>query len=345
MTKSLASKVLPPFVRNAINRSIDPHVTKRADGRGPCSRKTERERRQGIMAAIAQLWELGFHVQKLESLSQKHIEALVHSWHEQGVAAGTLHTRLSMLRVLCEWLGKPNVVKDITDYLPKEEVRRHTVAKESKAWDAKAVDPLLVIELANQIDERLAVMLSMQHFFGLRVKESIEIRPSHVLVDGGKALEIREGTKGGRLRRISIDSPEQQRVIEWASRVAATGHTKRLRWTDCTFLQAQNRFYNLVRKRLGITAKAMGVTAHGLRHGYAQREYRNETGLPTPIEGGALGRIDREKHLAASLNVSRALGHGRIDVTTAYYGSYRHGLRVKVPTTMTFQFNSKSDPD
>ena len=336
MATSLADKTLPKSVRDGVLRTIDPHLKQRANGKGVCSRKMRDERRQFYLLMTAQLWELGFRIRKLESLAGKHVEALMAFWHEQGIVAGTLHTRLSMMNVLCDWLGKTNVVKDITAYLPADVVRRKTVAKNSKAWNAKDVDPLEIIDLAKQVDERLACMLAMQHFFGLRVKESIEIRPANALIEGGKTLEIHEGTKGGRVRRIPIETDDQADVIDWARRVAATGNTKRLRWTDCTWLKAQNRFYNLARKRLGITGNLLGVTAHGLRHGYAQRRYRQETGLPSPIEGGAIGKIDRETHHQASMTVSRSLGHGRTDVTTSYYGSYGHALRPTAPVSMTY---------
>lgn len=335
MAKSLAEKILPVSVRDCILRTVIPFVACRANGKGVASYKTQDERRATILLAVAQLWMLGFRIRKLESLSAKHVEALVTYWHEDGLSASMLHTRLSMLRVACDWMGKRNVVKDITDYLPKEAVCRSTVVTESKAWDAKQVDPLQIIQLAKQVDERLAAMLTMQHFFGLRVKESIMLCPNKALIDGGTAIEVHEGTKGGRPRRIEIETTDQRHAIDYAREVAMKGNTKRLRWPDCTWKQAQNRFYNLVRKRLGITASDLGVTPHGLRHGFAQRDYRRQTGLPTPVEGGALGRIDREKHQMASLTTSRALGHGRIDVTTGYYGSYGHQLRGS-PVTMTY---------
>lgn len=337
MAKSLANKVLPKSVRDAILRTIEPKLHLRANGSGVCSSNMRHERRQMILQMVAQLWVLGFHIKKLESLAAKHVDRLMAYWHEEGVCVGTLHTRLSKIRVLCSWMGKSNVVKDITDYLPAAEIRRNTVASRSRAWEAKNVSPTEIIELAKQVDERLAVMLAMQHYFGLRVKESIEIRPANAVIEGGVLLEIHEGTKGGKVRRIPIDTPERVETIVWARRVATSGSTKRLRWTDCTWIQAQNRFYNLVRKRLGISGRGLGVTPHGLRHGYAQGNYRVMTGCPTPIEGGALGQIDREVHRMASMTVSRALGHGRIDVTTSYYGSYGHALRQQPPVSMFYK--------
>ena len=173
-------------------------------------------------------------------------------------------------------------------------------------------------------------MLALQYYFGLRVKESIELRPMDMVVgnaQGGQSLEIHEGTKGGRPRLVPVETAAQADVIAWARSVAVRGSTKRLRWTDCTWKQAQNRFYNLARKRLGLTKKILGVTCHGLRHSYVQAAYRRQTGFPSPIEGGALGKIDRETHDRGCITVAHAVGHGRRDVTPSYYGSYGHALR------------------
>jgi integrase len=328
MPRSLASRTLPKPVVDGVLRTIEPHFRIRSNGTGACSAKTRKERRQFYLLMVAELWGLGFRIQKLDSLSSRHVTALMGHWHKKGIVAGTLHTRLSMLNVLCLWLGKRNVVRNILSCLPEEAVRRHTVAKASKAWDAKAVDPLEVIGRAKKIDARLAAMLAMQHHFGLRVKESIELRPANAVVDGGLTLEIHEGTKGGRVRRVPVRSVDQQEAIAWARGVAASGNTKRLRWPGLTFRQAQARFYYYLRSRLGISRFSAGVTAHGLRHGYAQRSYLEETGgLACPVNGGAPGAISRELHHAASITVSHALGHGRVDVTTSYYGSYGHALR------------------
>lgn len=345
MAKSLAEQVLPKSVIDGIRRLTDPHLKYRANGRGLCSAKMQSERSQFFLLMVAQLWEMDFRIRKLQNLSGKHVQALMTSWHKEGICAGTLHTRLSMIRVLCEWMGKANLVKDISDYLPSEAVRRNTVAKESKAWEDKGVDPLEIIERAEQIDERLAIMLALQHHFGLRVKESIEIRPLDAVIENGKLLEIREGTKGGRLRWVRIDSPEQVELINLARRIVDCGNPKRLRWPGRTWKQARNRFYNWAR-RLGISGEGLGVTAHGLRHGFAQRTYEKESGFPSPIKGGALGKIDREKHRMASTTVSNALGHGRVDVTSSYYGSYGHALRETKPVSMTYklQFGAQRQP-
>ena len=112
-----------------------------------------------------------------------------------------------------------------------------------------------------------------------------------------------------------------------------------------TWRQTQNHFYYLLRSRLKISRKDAGVTAHGLRHGFAQWKYRQLTGLPTPVEGGALGMIARDTHQVANISVSRALGHSRTAVTAMYYGSYGHALRGTNATSNGKQGNQDDDSE
>ena len=277
-----------------------------------------------ILLSFAQLWESGFRLEQARSLAERHIKVLAGRWEKEGLVATTLHTRISNLSVFAAWIGKPGMVKRPRDYFPEEVVRRTFVAQENRAWTAHDVDPESVIARAWEIDERLALYLALQHHFGLWVMESIELCPARALVEGGNAIAIYGGTSHGRPRLILLETPEQRAVFEWAREVAAKSRSGRIRWPGLTFKQAQRHFYRLLSGRLAVNKRAMGVTAHGLRSGCAQRHYRRLTGLPTPIEGGALGKIDLATHQAASQLVAKALGQSG---TASYYGSYGHALR------------------
>jgi len=328
MSTSLAEKHVPKYVRDGIERTFLSFIAKRADKDGVCSNKTQKDRRQLYYLMFGVLWQHGYKLHKMESLQAKHLRFLMTHWHTEGVVAKTLHTWLAMINHALESMGKHNLVQRIHEYLPADEVRRTGIAKESKAWDAHGIEPVEVIKLASEMDERLGCMLAMQFFFGMRVKESIEFRPANAVVNGGKTIEIHEGTKGGKPRSIPVETEAQREIIEWVRSVAAKGNTKRLRWTDCSWKQAQSRFYYFVRKRLGISLKSVGVTPHGLRHGFIQGLYRRKTGLPTPVEGGALGRIDRETHHDTCITLAKQVGHNRTDIVGSYCGSYGHKLRI-----------------
>lgn len=315
-------------VKRQAKKKLQPYIRKRAIGNGFCSEKTRHERVLFIGQVVDALWDMGYKIQSLESLKVKHIEVLMQHWYEKQICMNTLHTRLSMLRLFCSWLGKENVVRPISEYFPDGVTRRVTAAQVSKSFQDNALDPLKMIRMAREVDPRLAVMLELQHHFGLRVKESLEFRPYTSVIEKSTMLVVKEGTKGGRLRFVPIETDEQRQVLKRAFQFAKQSTTKRLRWPDKTFNQSQNRFYNLM-KKLGITKFDLGVTAHGFRHGYAQEKYEEQTdGLPCPVRGGALGRIDRETHTQANITVSHRLGHSRTVVTSSYCGTYGHALRT-----------------
>ncbi len=327
--KSKSEKLLPPKFRNQLERIFATHNGYRTGReKARCSVATRHDRGNIIKLAFAQLWQMGYQLDTPRGLGGRHIQALMKRWDEEGIAIITLHNRLSSLRTFASWIGKQGMVLDIGEYLPNRDLRRTTVAKHNRAWLPNGVDPQYIIAGARELNERLALMLSLQDAFGLRAKEAIEMRPAFCLVESGKAIEIYQGTKGGRLRRIDIDTDYKRQVFEWARQVAATNRTGRIRWPELTWRQAQRRFYYLLSK-LGVTRCDLGVTSHGLRHGFAQEKYQDLSGLPPPIVGVDPKAVDPQVHREAGIQVSRDLGHGRLQVTTSYYGSHGHALRKK----------------
>ena len=67
------TRTLPPRVINQFRRVIDSNNQLRSDGKGIASEATREARANRIMSAMADLWDLGFRIQKPESLSPKHI--------------------------------------------------------------------------------------------------------------------------------------------------------------------------------------------------------------------------------------------------------------------------------
>ena len=72
-------------------------------------------------------------------------------------------------------------------------------------------------------------------------------------------------------------------------------------------------------KRHGITQAQFGITAHGLRHEYAQGRYRACSGVEAPVRGGPV--IESARDTAARLTVAQELGHARKQISGAYLGS------------------------
>lgn len=326
--RSLAEKLLPLGFRIELQRILDQNIAYRAvRKKGVCSVHTQYDRGLIIRMAFAQLWHMGVRLPSPRNLGNRHIFMLMERWDQEGVTVKVLHTRISYLRTFARWIGKDGMVKDVRDYLPERDLTRRAAAKVNRAWEANGVIPQEVISRARALDERLALMLSMQDAFALRMKESIEMRPAYCLAESGKVLEIYEGTKGGRLRRVDIDSAYKREVFDCALRLAATGRDGRIRWPNRTWKQARRYYYYLLAEKLGVNIKEMGVSSHGLRHQYAQDKYQDVSGQPPPISGVDPSQVDPEKHREASIQVARDLGHGRAQVSNNYYGTHGHKLR------------------
>jgi len=63
---------------------------------------------------------------------------------------------------------------------------------------------------------------------------------------------------------------------------------------------------------------------HGLRHGYAQRRYKQLTGWNCSARGGPVSKTlrpeQRELDQEVRLTISHELGHGRESITAVYLG-------------------------
>ena len=83
--------------------------------------------------------------------------------------------------------------------------------------------------------------------------------------------------------------------------------------------QSLKRFDNVMRKA-GITRKQLGVTAHGLRHEFAQEFHVELTDVQPPVRGGD-ACADPEVLKSALIEIARQLGHNRPSIPSAYCGS------------------------
>ncbi|MFA6309978.1 MAG: integrase domain-containing protein [Sterolibacterium sp.] len=337
----MSSRRTSPSFAAELDRIIDIPNRKVYDERGnpirDCAQSTRDCRRTKIHQFFCDLRGLGYRLPSPLSLRTKHVEALTELWRQKNLAARTIHTQLSMLRVFCHWIKKPNLVADIDQYFDPEQVHRSLVCTENKAWLPNGVQTPDIIAKAKVMDVIMGVILELQDKFGLRVKEALELRPMMNYDRVNMQLLVVQGTKGGKPRIVPVKTPEQRQVLEAAIQLAMK-NGGRIRWPRMTWKQAQRRFYYLAGK-LGITKEHLGITSHGLRHGYLQNAIKAETGFPPPIEGGApLGKIDAQTYRAALYKVALAAGHGRIDVMCLYGGSYGYRLRkFKTPADLPQQ--------
>lgn len=266
------------------------------------------------------------------NLGGRHIQATVDLWRRDGLAAATIQTYLSFLRGLAQWIGKPGLVRQPAAYgLVPSEYQRHEIAQRDKSWTGAGIDIAPLIEEICTHDRHVGAALQLIRTFGLRRKEAVMMRP-HVCVVPFEAtgiplehrkadtyLWVRQGSKGGRPRFVSIATSAQQDALAYAQSVAV-GTDAHVSDPRRDLKQNLNHF-SYVLRRFGLSLRERGATGHGLRHEVFVEVWRNATGTQPPVRGGE--RPPKAIAEAARQEIAEMAGHARLRAAGAYIGSTR----------------------
>ena len=295
------------------------------------SHETRIQRANVLEAGFRWLNAQNYRLNHPRGFRGKHFIALLEDWLDRGLAPSTIATRISIYRTFCEWINKPSLVdsvfarfKELAERV-RVATRRTTVATEDHSWEGNDVDPTAIIARVAESEMAVAVQMALQHAFGLRVQESMLLRP--YLADQGCELVVLWGTKGGRPRRVSIETDYQRQVLAAAKDLAP--HPKASTIPSDYDLRAWRYHYYYVVRKHGISRKELKVVSHGLRHGFAHRRYRELSWYRPQVTCRNGPTPPRKVDNAARLTVAHELGHGRKQITNCYLGSSRGTSKVQ----------------
>ena len=265
-------------------------------------------------------------------LGNRHVAAAVALWAARGLSSGTIANYLSMLRVFATWVGKDRaIVRPAAAYLGNGSplAHRNQVAEYDHSWVAAGVDSATMVARIRELCPYVSIQTEFSRLFGLRPREARCLRPHEAVrslelvaardvdpaLPATHYLFLAQGTKGDRPRAVPILSDEQWDLIHRAQTLVPRRH--HLGRPGYTLKQNTSHYYRVL-AQVGIVHRDLGVTAHGLRHGYALDEYAARAGASSPLRGGAAK--DRSTDRTARTKVARLLGHNRPGVTSAYLG-------------------------
>lgn len=272
-----------------------------------------------IQYFIKELKKANIKPRNLTELSLRNFKLCIRRWEEQGLSAPSLTNRWSNGFRFLRWMGHSGPYISVLDIVVRRESAIcKTSATESKEWARKGYDVEALIAEVETYCPVTAVRLRLESAFGLRTNEALCLKPREAHKEN--FLHLDRGTKGGLKRVVRIEAALQRDVLEQAK---AMTHERSglLGRPGQSLKQARNHYYYVLRK-FGITRKDKGITAHGLRHGYANDRFEVLTGSPAPVNGGV--HLPRSVEMAARKTISQELGHQRIQITARYTGSVRH---------------------
>jgi len=299
--------------KKALSEVLRAHNGTRKSG-AVASAGTKDKRHDDLFKGFTDLRRLGYKLEDVRQFKGKHMHALVQFWEREGLAPATIQNKISVFRSFAGWIGKSGMIEKSELYTTRHgSATRSTVNRIDKSWDGNGVDVDGLIAKIAETEPRVALQLELQNLLGLRCRESWQLKPH--LADQGGFLLVNLGTKGGRDRIVPVDSPEKRAVLEKAKSMC--GKTESSMDPMKNMAQWKNHYYAIIRAH-GISRRSLGVTSHGLRHGYAIRRYEDSTGEKAPVQGGK--KIAREEDQVARIELAEELGHSRGSITSAYIG-------------------------
>lgn len=266
---------------------------------------TQAGRRKHLKRFARELRKLGYNQMHARSLKMKHVYALVQLWQEIGCSMGTQKNAVAHLRWWARKIGKDEMIPKSNNELLIGG-RSHTRTESKAQYLSRA-------KLRQLSNLHMRLSIELQQEFGLRKEESFKFSPSYA--DHGSHIELKGSwTKGGRKRSIPIISFEQRDLID---RIHAIAGQKSLIPAEYSLKQWMGKYERVISK-FGLR------NLHGLRHGYAQRRYRDLAGWDSVFAGGPSKKQMSPEQQAidvqARLQVSQELGHNRLEITDVYLG-------------------------
>jgi integrase len=258
---------------------------------------------------------VNMRVQNLTELSAKHVRTATQIWVNRGCSASYLASQNTALRRLAIWMGKSDAVPRLCDLVADPMLyRRSYSVLRSKNWEKAGIDIEKVFTAMEAECEITGLQLRLILLIGLSAREAVIFKP--FAADRGDSLFVSNGTKVGSARIIPVENALQRDILE-RCKLVAKGNSRGLVSPNPakSLRDSLARFYYLCEK-VGVTKKALGVTAHGLRLTYAARKYEHYTGMKSPVDGD--GEVGRESDQSARQEMSEALGHSRKTMTGSY---------------------------
>lgn len=281
------------------------------------SEETLRNRNAVLFSTVRDLMGQDKNLRSLSQIKPRLLPRMFALWDSKGISKRTQINYFNVLRFFWRVCGIE--VEAIETYATVEgEFTINRNAEHDKSWGGNGVVFEEVYARMYAIDPVGARLMKAMKTYGLRLKESLCLQPHNS--DAGSALFVSKGTKTGKPRVLNFDDfgEEGLRTVldSLKDEVPPECH---LAWQNRTLKQAKTRMEYLA-KKVGITKSQSGVTWHGLRHDFAIDHLEKLTGVQAPVRGGVV--INYLELSSARKKVSEALGHHRMKITGAYYGSF-----------------------
>ena len=245
-----------------------------------------------------------YHLQKLQSISGKHLSSYIAFMQKKGYSPSTVKTDLAAIRF---WHDQIPNAKYVLPTNSEFVLARRKFGGVDRTWTIGELNRM-ISECWNAKREDYLACIILARYAGLRLHEVLRIDTAIAR----KALKnnfITIKGKGGKIREVPINESVRI-VLEKALKNTAKGYklfVPKNKQTHIVKAELEN-FIASKRKFVCDEGNSRNLTFHGLRHTFAAEQYQKF------VEDGYT-------ESKAKLKVSKLLGHEREDVTNIYLAS------------------------
>lgn len=260
-----------------------------------------REGRSANLAATADDLRLGLNIQlkSFGGLKTQHLASLVSFWKEQGKSTRTIQNKLVHVRAALRYAGREK-------FADSAQVSNASLGAAGASRGGTHTVPTAEAlgERISALPEGFQAAARLQQTLGLRAQEAIQsnqsLRRWEKQLEKGLRVTVLHGTKGGRIRDVSLPTEDARHKALEAVRAAITAMDKQGGLlVPSASLEGANRAYQRAMNAVGFSGTE---ASHSLRYHFAQAQFSRYMEL-------SFGRT--EALSALSMDLGHGDGRGR----------------------------------
>ncbi|WP_160474957.1 helix-turn-helix domain-containing protein [Cupriavidus sp. SW-Y-13] len=277
------------------------------------------------LASFRELIDDGYTIETPFDCDSQHIAHLVRKWIvDFKQLPGTVENKLTHFRAFALWIGKPQIVRPMREYLERPEAyRRSYSAQADKTWSGNKISAIDVIGKIAPREPHIAIQLRLQLLFGLRPVEAFLLQPRHISESG--MLFVNRTSEGKSVRELPIETPEQWQALLDAQELENPSDGCMIP-APYTFRRWRAHYYYVLHRH-GLTTEEMGITSIGLRHEFVNSQYVAVTGVQAAVKGGA--EVATKLHRQGLLRLGQVAGYKSPNKAASMLGTHTREPRPR----------------
>lgn len=267
------------------------------------SKKTNPRYKSGVKH-LAKLLAVAYNKKSMNNISNSALELYVEQAQEAGYSSKYLNTNMSAIRFFIDQIKDSSYVKTNSE-LGVISVKQEDRIGPNRAWSADQVREMYKIARESGYT-RESEAIRLAYAQGLRIHEVTKLDRA-TLLNALKTNKLTIKGKGGLIRQVPIrNQASRDHIKQLAIQTPATSYKVFVLKNEQTHevIKGIQNFIQNYRYKV-VEPGGHNITYHGLRHTYCQERYK---------ELIQSGKNDHN----ARLQISRELGHFRIEITNIY---------------------------